>query len=360
MKEEAIWKKYNELKIGEYPFFKKEDIDVKEQGLWRYWRYLPVDKKDKISMGEGFTPLLPIRFGNNQVYIKQEQLFPTGSYKDRGAAVLMSVVANQGIRFVVQDSSGNAGCAIAAYAAKAGIECEIFVPADTSEAKLAQIRMYGARLTKVEGSREDTANAALKAADSQYYASHCYNPLFLEGTKTFAYEVFEQLDWASPTDVVLPAGNGTLLLGAFIGFKHLKNSGLIKDMPRLHAVQSAACCPLYEAWVKGDEVVVATTGTYTLAEGIAIADPVRGSEMLQAVRETNGEVVKVSEEEIGAALLKCCKMGYYIEPTSAATIAGLLKLIERGNNKQKKWVSLFSGHGLKSTTKMMSFLDDAH
>lgn len=357
MRNDHIWKKYNGLDGFSAGFFRPEMVDATQAGLWRYWRYLPVDKDVMISMGEGFTPLLPLCINNVQVYIKQEQLFPTGSYKDRGATVLMSVAANEGVKEVVQDSSGNAGCAIAAYAARAGIKCKIYVPGDTSEAKLAQIRMYGAKLERVDGDREDTAAAALGAAEHTYYASHCYNPLFLEGTKTFAYEVCEQLGWKAPTDVVLPAGNGTLLLGAYIGFKHLKESGVITEMPRLHAIQSSACSPLYNAWINGRTTVEAVAGTYTLAEGIAIAYPVRGEEMLNAVHETAGSVVVVSEQEIESALLTCCGMGYYIEPTSAATIAGLIKLTAEGNNDHKTWVSLFSGHGLKSTAKMITLLD---
>jgi threonine synthase len=232
--------------------------------------------------------------------------------------------------------------------------CDIFVPEDTSEAKLTQIRAYGANLILVSGDREATADAALEAAKDRYYASHCYNPLFLHGTKTFAYEVCEQLGWQAPDAVVLPAGNGTLILGCYMGFEHLLNSGVIDKMPRIIAVQAQSCAPLFNAWEQGLIEPKMVKSEYTLAEGIAIANPVKGKEMLQAVRATNGFFVAVTEDEITAALKLCLAKGFYIEPTSAATIAGFIKAKE--NLNVKTWVTLFSGHGLKSTEKIISLL----
>lgn len=350
---QLIFQQYNlvEQSIQQFDI---NSVNVKINSLWRYHHFLPVNLDDAVTMGEGYTPLLKIDIAGSLVHIKQEQLFPTGSYKDRGASVLMSVVRKQGVNKVVQDSSGNAGCAIAAYAANAGIGCDIFVPSDTSEAKLAQIRAYGAKLILVDGDREATADAALEAAQSNYYASHCYNPLFLHGTKTFAYEVCEQLGWKAPDVVVLPAGNGTLVLGCYIGFKHLLDSGVIEQMPQLIAVQAQNCAPLFKAWQQGLTAPTIVNADYTLAEGIAIANPVRGEEMLQAVKATNGFFVAVTEDEIAAALKLCFSKGFYIEPTSAATIAGLIKAKE--NLNAETWVTLFSGHGLKSTEKIMSLL----
>lgn len=334
--------------------FDINSVNFKMNSLWRYHQFIPVDNANVVSMGEGYTPLLQLNIAGSLVYVKQEQLFPTGSYKDRGATVLMSYAKQMGVQQVVQDSSGNAGCAIAAYAANAGISCDIFVPEDTSEAKLAQIRAYGANLILVNGDREATADAALEAAQSNYYASHCYNPLFLHGTKTFAYEVCEQLGWQSPDVVVLPAGNGTLVLGCYLGFEHLLKSGVIDKMPRIIAVQAQSCAPLFKAWEKDLAVPEVVIPEYTLAEGIAIANPIRGKEMLQTVKATNGFFVAVTEDEITTALKLCLAKGFYIEPTSAATIAGLIKAKEKLN--EKIWVTLFSGHGLKSTEKIMSLL----
>jgi threonine synthase len=348
-----IFQQYN-LEEQNIKRFDVNSVNFKIKSLWRYHQFIPVDFEGVITMGEGYTPLLQIDICESLVHIKQEQLFPTGSYKDRGATVLISDAHKKGITKLVQDSSGNAGCAIAAYAANAGIKCDIYVPADTSEAKLTQIRAYGASLILVDGDREVTADAALEAAKDTYYASHCYNPLFLHGTKTFAYEVCEQLGWQAPDVVVLPAGNGTLVLGCYLGFEHLLKSGVIDKMPRIIAVQAQSCAPLFKAWEQGLTEPEMVKSEYTLAEGIAIANPVRGKEMLKAVKATNGFFVAVTEDEIIAALKLCLSKGFYIEPTSAATIAGLIKTKE--NLNEKTWVTLFSGHGLKSTEKIMSLL----
>src|SRR5512138_2172501 len=233
------------LELHFEPVFDLEKIRSRQPGLWRYREALPVDRDEHIvSFDEGFTPLVPVRFGERQVLVKQDQLFPTGSYKDRGATVLISKIRELGIREVVEDSSGNAGCAVAAYCAAAAIDCHIYVPANTALGKLAQIQLYGARLNLIPGSREDTARAVLAAAETIYYASHSWNPYFFHGTKTWAFEVVEQLGWQAPDTVILPAGNGTLVIGAQLGFQELHQAGIITSLPRIVAVQSAACAPL--------------------------------------------------------------------------------------------------------------------
>ncbi len=353
--QQNVWDTYN-FKHLENKAFNIAAVDTSIHSLWRYHQFLPVAINDAVTLGEGFTPLLALSFAGKKVFIKQDYLFPTGSYKDRGASVLISYAKQLGVKSVVQDSSGNAGCAIAAYAAHANLKCEIYVPADTSKAKLAQVAAYGATLNLVEGSRENTAEAALVAANNSYYASHCYNPIFLEGTKTFAYEVCEQLGWQAPDVVVLPAGNGTLVLGCFIGFKHLFESGVIPKIPKLVAIQSHYCAPLYHAWKEGLTEPKLIKPDYTLAEGIAIANPIRGAEMIHAINETKGCFLTVSDDEIIDALKICFKKGFYIEPTSAATIAGLIKAFKV--TEGETWVSLFSGNGLKSTDKIMSILNN--
>ncbi|UKJ09038.1 threonine synthase [Solitalea lacus] len=335
--------------------FDLEKIKQRKPNLWRYKEALPIANENAIiSFQEGFTPLLEIEFDGHKALIKQEQLFSTGSYKDRGATVLMSLIKELGIENVIQDSSGNAGCSIAAYAAKAGINCRIYLPADTSEAKIAQMLMYGAEIERVPGSREDTAIAALKAADTTFYASHCYNPFFYQGTKTFAYEVVEQLGWKVPDAVVVPAGNGTLLIGCYIGFNDLLKAGIINRLPKIIAVQASNCSPLFQAFQESHGQYKEVSTQPTLAEGISIAAPVRGNQLLRMVKETNGTFYSVSEDEIKNALFYCGKMGYYIEPTSAATIAGLRKYLADQPNELV--VSLFSGHGLKSTDKILKLI----
>jgi threonine synthase len=330
--------------------FSPADVCKHTTGMWRYRKVIPVQAPE-VSFAEGFTPLLALNMWGNKVWVKQEQLFPSGSYKDRGATVLISHARAMGIKHVVQDSSGNAGCAIAAYAAMAGIACDIYLQADTSPGKIAQMQMYGARIMKINGSREDAASAALQAAEQYYYASHCYNPFFFQGTKTFAYEVCEQLQWQAPDAVVLPAGNGTLIIGCYIGFVELAQLGVIAKVPKIIAVQAVNCSPLAQAFAKQSEAYAPVSTHSTLAEGIAIAAPVRGNQMLQMVKDTQGMFVSVSENEILDAWKYCGQQGFYIEPTSAATIAGMKKYMEQHSSEQV--VSLFSGHGLKSTEKVL-------
>ena len=321
--------------------------------LWRYREAIPIHSDASIlSMGEGFTPLEEFEFNGNPVLIKIDYLFPTGSYKDRGATVLISKMKEWGVQKVVEDSSGNAGSAIAAYCTKAGIECDIYVPHDTSPGKLVQIQAYGATFKKVEGSRERTAEKAMEAASEIPYASHCWNPFFLHGTKTFAFEVWEQMNWKVPDTLVLPIGHGTLFLGAFIGFKELKRAGLIKRIPKMVGVQSLSCAPLYQAFKKGWREPGLIEKKESIAEGIAIAKPIRGRQILEVIRETGGEILAVTEKEIKVALKEMGRKGHFIEPTSSATIAGLKKYLKEKRGKETI-VSTFSGMGLKSAEKML-------
>jgi len=303
-------------------------------------------------MKEGFTPLEEIEFDGNRTLVKIDYLFPTGSYKDRGATVLMSKMKEWGVQKVVEDSSGNAGSAIAAYCARAGIKCEIYVPQHTSSEKIVQIQAYGATLKKVEGSRERTAEVAMEAASKIPYASHCWNPFFLHGTKTFAFEVWEQMGWKAPDVLVLPIGHGTLFLGVYMGFRELKEAGIIKRIPRLVGVQSAFCAPLYQAFKKGWRETRSIEKEETVAEGIAISEPVRGRQILEATQEADGEILTVTEKEIGMALMEMGRKGHFIEPTSAATIAGLKKYL-RKKRRRETIVSTLTGTGLKSVGKML-------
>lgn len=319
--------------------------------MWRYREAIPISQDEHVlSMGEGFTPLEAIEFNGHQVLLKIDYLFPTGSYKDRGATVLISKVKGLGIKKVVEDSSGNAGSAIAAYCAKAGIKCEIYVPQATSSGKLVQIQAYGATLKKVEGSRERTAEVVMEVASKTYYASHCWNPYFLHGTKTFAFEIWEQMGWKAPDALVLPVGHGTLLLGAYIGFKELKEAGMVKRIPRIVGVQSASCAPLYHAFKREKKEPIPIEKRETMAEGIAIAKPVRGRQILEAIRETGGEILTVTEKEIEVSMKEMGLKGHFIEPTSAATIAGLKKYLK--NIKKEVIVSTLTGMGLKATGKI--------
>ena len=329
----------------------REALSARKPTLWRYREALPIAHDSHIvSFDEGFTPLVQTTVYGKPLWLKQEQLFPSGSYKDRGASLLVSRAKELGVTRMVEDSSGNAGAAVAAYAAQARIACDIYVPATTSPAKLAQIQMYGATLHKVPGTREDTAQAALEAANHQFYASHVWNPFFFQGTKTYAYEIWEQLGFKPPHTLFVPTGNGTLLLGAGLGFQDLHRLGLISRVPRLIAVQSASCAPLYRMWQEGLDHLPGIQTKETIAEGIAIAEPARGGQIVDSIRKTGGQILTVTDGETELALIEACRQGWYIEPTAATVLAAFQKYpLQPGEIA----VAPLTGHGLKSTEKLL-------
>jgi threonine synthase len=320
--------------------------------LWR-WRHTFGLGDDvawrRVTLGEGGTPLVALEASHPLALAKLDFLMPTLSFKDRGAAVLVTVAAIAGARRLIADSSGNAGTAVAAYASRAGLACEVFVPSATSPGKLAALRAHGATVRLVPGSREDTAAAAVEAVADPgvFYASHVYHPAFFEGTKTFAFEVWEQLGRRSPDEVVVPVGNGTLLLGVHTGFRELQRAGLTGTLPRLIAIQAEACSPLERAWRAGTDVAAPTTNTGTAAEGIAIGAPVRSRQILAAVRSTGGRFVAVGEDAIAAARQELARLGLFVEPTAAAGYAGL-KAHRRAEPGDRLIVWPACGAGLKA------------
>ena len=287
-----------------------------------------------VSLGEVTTPLLERTLQQRKVYLKLDYMNPTGSFKDRGAFALINKLKEMGITEIVEDSSGNAGAAIAGYSAAAGIKCNIYLPADTSAGKIKQIQAYGANVVKVPGSRDATAKAILQAAKETYYASHVYNPLFFEGVKSLAYEIYEQI--GIPDYIFVPAGNGTMLLGVYLGFKE------IGALPRIIAVQSEKCAPVSRRFHN----LPAEEASPTVAEGIAIGAPRRIDEMIEAVRDSKGDFITVDDESVLAAQKLLGEMGLYIEATSGVTVAGFLQYFADVKPGQKIVVPL-TGIGLK-------------
>lgn len=345
------------LDLDFIPRFDPGKLEGAPVSMWRYRSALPIDQDENIlSFQEGFTPLLPVTYPEGSLLIKQDNLFPSGSYKDRGASVMMSKVKEIGVSRVVEDSSGNAGCAVAAYSALGGIACDIYVPASASAGKLAQIQAYGATLHAIPGTRQDTTDAVVSAAETTYYASHVWNPFFFQGTKTFAYEVAEQLGWKAPDTVIVPAGHGTLLLGTAIGFTELAKAGIVDRIPKIVAVQPEHCAPLAAAFDQGKAQPVEVVPVETLAEGISIARPNRGDTILRYVRESGGKFITVTEEEIRQTLLETALMGHFIEPTTAAIIAGARKYLSDDAKTGEVVVTTFTGHGLKATDKLLKLL----
>ena len=336
-----------------------EEINKRSNTLWRYREAIPIaDNSSIISLAEGMTPLVSFDDAAWAHRLKLDFICPTGSYKDRGASVLLSKVRELGVREVVEDSSGNAGAAIAAYSARAGIDCTIYCPVSTSKGKLAQITMYGAKLKLIEGNRAATTQAALQAAETVYYASHNWNPFFLEGTKTIAFEIVEQLGWKTPDQVICPVGFGSIYLGLYIGFRELYTQKVISRLPRLLGVQSAACPPIYKAYVENREQIERVRQTdETLAEGITSELPIRAEMIMEALRETNGAFTIVDEEEIKTGVKILASKGIYVEPTSAVIVKAFDKFAESGIiRKGDLTVSILTGFGLKATDKLMKLV----
>jgi threonine synthase len=324
-------------------------IETSDFSVWRYWRLLDLDfESPTMRLGAGWTPLLPLAWDGREVLFKLEYLAPTGSFKDRGTEVMINVLAAQGQTHVVEDSSGNAGASVAAYAALAGMRAEIFVPAYASPAKQAQIAVYGAELRPIPGVRADAKLAAWEAAErGAALASHAYHPGFLAGQQSVAWELWEQLGRRAPDWYVVPVGQGGHLLGAWLGFQRLLSAGLMRKLPQLVAVQAAALAPLCRAFQAGLETVPPVEPTtLSVAEGLAIAEPVRGPRLLQALRETGGSCVTVKDEATLQAQRKLARCGLYVEPTSATAVAALGVILQKVAPDETIVVPL-TGSGLK-------------
>lgn len=293
----------------------------------RYWQLWGIPRDTPmIGIGEGDTPIKTFAFRDRWIKAKLEYLSPTGSYKDRGAAVMVSMLMAAGVKEIIEDSSGNAGGAIAAYSSAANIDCTIYCPDKASGAKLSFIRSCGAKLMRIEGARERAAERALEKAEEMVYGSHVWNPWFMTGVRSIAYEIAQQSD-ILPDEIIMPLGNGALLLGIYQGFKDLIEARVIDRVPALIGVQADEVAPIYQAWTGG-------TGTHkgsTIAEGIANAQPPRANEIIEAIRDSRGQIISVSEEEIKNSWQEALSRGMLIEPTSAVVLAAEMKIAPQKN-----------------------------
>jgi threonine synthase len=349
---EARWRADNGhyLNLAPGPGLRRGDIDTTRRSVWRYARGLLIGAEHAVSLGEGWTPLLAGRWHDAPVHYKLEFMMPTGSFKDRGMTVMVSYLKSRGITRVLEDSSGNAGASLSAYAAAAGLTCRILVPETASYPKIAQIAACGADVVTIKGSRQDVAEAALRQSAERFYASHNWQPFFMEGTKTLAWELWEQLGFRAPDNLVVPLGYGSNVLGAERGFGELVRAGEIARRPRLFGVQAARCAPYAAAFREGVEHLVASEIAPTVAEGIATPKPTRVAEVLRAVRESGGSVVAVAEAEIVQALRDLARHGLYVEPTAAVAAAGLSRLLTAGVIRpQEQTVLVLTGSGLKAS-----------
>ena len=316
---------------------------------------LPVhDTASSVSMAEGNTPCVELPslaglMGLGQLYGKLELLNPTGSFKDRGTAVMLSVAREHGVEEIVVDSSGNAGASVAAYSARAGLRAHIFAPATAPQAKTQQITAYDATVHLIEGPREMTTEAAIayQVKHDLTYASHNLSPYFIEGTKTFAYEVADQLPDGVPDHIVMPVGNGSLFIGAWKGFCELREAGRITKMPRFHCIQATAVMPIAAAY--SGAAWAPSEGVSTVAGGISVGAPPRMLQVLSVVKASGGVAVAAQDHEIlrWQRLLASVE-GIYAEPTSAAAFAGLDSLVRRGEiNGSDSVLVPVTGSGLK-------------
>lgn len=329
-------------------------IDDAERSIWRYRQMYGLDFEQPIfQMGTGWTPLLDFEMGGRKIQFKLEYLAPTASFKDRGTEVMLNILAHQGARRVVDDSSGNAGASVAACAARAGMQADIYVPSYASPAKQAQITIYGAKVHPIPGPRANAKTAALEALQKGVaLASHAYHPGFLTGQQSLAWELWEQLGRRALDWYVVPVGQGVHLLGVWLGFRRLLAAGLVSHMPRLVAVQPVLLAPIKHALEANLETVPPVEPSKpSIAEGLAIAAPVRGRRLLQAIRETGGTCITVADDAILKAQKYLACQGFYVEPTSATAFAALETVLQQAAEDEVIIVPL-TGSGLKGSPRV--------
>ncbi len=331
--------------------FKKGEVNKKRFDVWRYAKLFPYVKKDNIiTLGEGWTPL--VKFSEN-LYFKLENLNPTGSFKDRGSTVLISALHEQVKKvggYLSEDSSGNAGASIAAYAARAGVKAKIYVPENVSGPKLNQIMFYGADVVKVSGSRAHVADEAQKADKGKFYVGHIFHPIFRDGIRSLAYEVAEQFVWHVPERVYLPVSAGTLLLGVIEGFKHLLKSAVADFMPKIVACQTSQVSPLHHRFKNLSYTPPEKISS--LADALVSTNPPLLETMTKSLRAANGDTVMVEEEEIFQAFKELANQGFFVEPSSAVAYAAYKKQLKVGEAASgEKTLIVLTGNGLKSALK---------
>jgi len=338
------------LRVKWAGLFSKKDLERRDRSIWRYREGfgLPEDVQP-VSLGEGRTPIVGRHFEGADLTFKLDFLQPSGSFKDRGASVLLSLAKSLGVSHLVEDSSGNAGAAVSAYAAAAGIRCTVYVPDYTPAGKLIQMKLYGSEVIRVPGKRQEANRAAIGASEKSYYASHLWNPYFIMGLQSAAFEIWEQCGRVLPPRVIVPVGGGGFLEGLHSGFAALRNAGHVKDIPRLIGVQAEKCPPLHRAFQEGLPDYRAMEADTTVAEGIAVQKPPRGRAVLQALRESGGWTVGVTEEEILSGEKALFSMGFFTEPTSAAALAAWRKLPPEEKDGS---LIILTGNGLKETQKL--------
>ncbi len=340
-----------------------------ERTLWRYRVLLPVESDEAITtMGEGFTPLIHARrlgdrMGLANLYLKDETQNPTGSFKARGMAVAVSKARELGIRKVVLASAGNAGGALAAYAAKAGLEAAIFMPESAPEIHRIECVLYGAQLTLVPGTTKDCTRVMRETsqAGEWFDLSSLHEPYRLEGEKTMAYELCEQMGGRLPDAMIYPTGGGAGLIGMWKAFDEMQAIGWMKERrPRMFAVQAQGCAPLVRAYAEGVDNAEEWSDPQTIASGLRVAAPLGASLALHAIRKSRGAALAVSDAAmLGGISLIAETEGIITSPEGGATLAGLERMLADGFLGGHESVVLFlTGSGHKHTDILKRLAED--
>jgi threonine synthase len=329
--------------------FKPESLKGRAATMWRYKEVLPGEQP--VTLGEGFTPMLPSRHNPN-VYIKDEGLNPTGSFKARGLCAAVTMAREYGLKKLAVPSAGNAASALSAYCAAAGIEAHIFMPKDVPQANYVECRSYGAKVTLVDGLISDCARMVneRKQAEGWFDISTLKEPFRVEGKKTMGYEVAEQLDWHLPDAIFYPTGGGVGMIGMWKAFEEMEQLGWIgKERPKMIAVQASGCAPVVKAWDEHKKVAEVWQNAQTLAAGLRVPKPYADYIILDILQKSGGTAVAVSDEQIFEAVQEWASQeGVFAAPEGAATLAAYRILLQQKFlNPSDKVVLFNTGSGLK-------------
>jgi threonine synthase len=351
-----------------FPSITKDTFTGREQTYWRYFELLPIiDKSNIVNINAGMTPLvraekLGKEIGLNNLYIKNDSVNPTFSFKDRPAGVAISKAKEFGLSSVGCASTGNLASATAAHAAKADFPCYIFAPSDIEHAKIAQALSYGANYIAVDGTYDDANRIAAQIGDSKGVGIVNINmrSYYVEGSKTLAYEVAEQLDWQVPDQLVVPTGSGAMLNAICKGFEELETVSLIDKVSKMHmnCAQPHGCAPIVNAFKNNSDDVIPVENPDTVAKSLAIGDPGDGRYVLKRLMQYNGIAQESNNKETLDAILLLAKTeGIFTEPAGGVSVAVLKKMVEDGQiDKDETTVCYVTGNGLKATESIMDVL----
>ena len=351
-----------------FPSITKDIFASREQTYWRYFELLPIiDKSNIVSINAGMTPLvraeqLGKEIGLNNLYIKNDSVNPTFSFKDRPAGVAISKAKEFGLSSVGCASTGNLASATAAHATKANLPCYIFAPSDIEHAKIAQSLSYGANYIAVDGTYDDANRIAAQIGDTKGIGIVNINmrSYYVEGSKTLAYEVAEQLDWKVPDQLVVPTGSGAMLNAICKGFEELETVSLVDKVSKMHmnCAQPHGCAPIVNAFKNNSDDVIPVENPDTVAKSLAIGDPGDGRYVLKRLKQYNGIAQESNNKETLDAILLLAKTeGIFTEPAGGVSVAVLKKMVEDGQiDKDETTVCYVTGNGLKATEAIMDVL----